>query len=63
MQTIDQAILKMDTIVTHCREQNHNAGFFAVLYRHVTIRIKQGIDKKEFEDNAHMEKMDVIFDR
>jgi len=61
MQTIDDAIIKMDAIVTNCREQNHCAGFFAVLYRHVTIRIKQGIDKKEFEDNARMEKLDVIF--
>ncbi len=61
MQTIDEAIIKMDAIVAHCREQNHCAGFFAVLYRHVTIRIKQGIDKKEFEDNVRMEKLDVIF--
>jgi len=61
MRTIDEAIIKMDAIVAHCMEQNHRAGFFAVLYRHVTIRIKQGIDKKEFEDNARMEKLDVIF--
>jgi hypothetical protein len=61
MRTIDEAIIKMDAIVTHCMEQNHRAGFFAVLYRHVTIRIKQGIDKKEFEDNARMERLDVIF--
>lgn len=63
MRTIEEAIIKMDAIAAHCMEQNHRAGFFAVLYRHVKIRIKQGIDKKEFEDNARMEKLDVIFAR
>lgn len=61
MNTIDKTIQKMDTIVQQCTEQNLRAGFFAVLYRHVTLRIKQGIDNKEFEDNERMEQFDILF--
>jgi len=31
------------------------------LYRMVTRRIKEGIDRKEFEDNARMELLDILF--
>ncbi len=61
MTTIAHTIEKMDSIVNQCMEKNLRAGFFAVLYRHVTLRIKQGIDNKEFEDNERMEKFDILF--
>ncbi len=61
MTTIDEVILKMDEIVEKCKQQNLRTGYFAILYRLVTIRIKQGIDDEEFEDNPRMETLDVIF--
>ncbi len=61
MKTIDEVIACMDEIVTQCMAQNHPAGYFAVLYRHVTSRIKQGIENREFEDNERMEQLDIIF--
>lgn len=36
-------------------------GYFAVLYRRVTLRVKAGILNGEFEDNVRMEKLDVLF--
>lgn len=37
-------------------------GYFAALYREVTIAVKQKIDDGNyFDDNARMEKFDVIF--
>lgn len=61
MTTIDEVIHKMDAIVSKCKQENLRAGYFAILYRLVTIRIKKGIDEEEFEDNPRMEKLDVIF--
>lgn len=61
MNTIDEVIARLDQIVADCKSKNNRIGFFAVLYRQVTIRIKKGILNSEFEDNPRMEKLDVIF--
>jgi len=51
----------MDDIVEQCRRNNLRAGYFAVLYRFVTIRIKEGIENGEFDDSERMEILDSIF--
>jgi hypothetical protein len=61
METIDEIIGEMDKIVQACREKSSRIGFFAVLYRMVTIRVRDGILAGEFDDNPRMEKLDVIF--
>ncbi|AFL82747.1 hypothetical protein Belba_0076 [Belliella baltica DSM 15883] len=61
MKTIDDVILRMDQIVSECTLKESRIGYFAILYRQVTIRIKEGINNQEFEDNPRMEKLDVIF--
>ena len=61
MSSIDSVIQKMDTIVDQCRRENLRAGYFAVLYRYVTLRIKQGIENNEFDDGGRMEMLDTIF--
>ena len=61
MHTIDEVILRMDQIVAECRSKSSRIGYFAILYRQVTIRIKNGILNSEFEDNPRMEKLDVLF--
>lgn len=61
METIDQVILRMDQIVAECKSKSSRIGYFAILYRQVTIRIKNGILNFEFEDNPRMEKLDVLF--
>lgn len=58
---IDTIISELERIIDTCIEENNRAGYFAVLYHRVTCRIKEGIAKKEFEDNARMEKLDVLF--
>lgn len=59
--SIGEVIHRMDQIVEQCKRDQLRAGYFAVLYRFVTIRIKQGIENREFDDNARMEKLDAIF--
>jgi len=61
MNEIEQVIARMDEIVNQCRSSNSRIGYFAVLYRQVTIRIKEGIENNEFEDNQRMEKLDILF--
>ena len=61
METIEEVIAEMDRIVQSCRETNSRVGFFGVLYRMVTIRVRDGILAGEFEDNPRMEILDVLF--
>ncbi|MCL9805772.1 DUF5995 family protein [Flavobacterium amniphilum] len=58
---IDEVIEILNTIVEECKANNNPLGYFAVLYRKVTIRVKEGILNNRFEDNARMEKLDVRF--
>ncbi len=48
-------------IVDQCKQEQLRAGYFAVLYRFVTLRIKEGIVNGEFDDNDRMEQLDTIF--
>ena len=42
-------------------ETGAGLGFFAALYRRVTIEVKRGIDSGRFEDGNRMDRLDVIF--
>lgn len=61
MGSIERVLQKMDNIVDQCKRDHLRAGYFAVLYRFVTIRIKEGIVNGEFDDNDRMEQLDTIF--
>ncbi|REG81551.1 DUF5995 family protein [Algoriphagus antarcticus] len=61
MKTIDEVLIRMDQIVDDCKSNQSRIGYFAVLYRQVTRRIKSGIVAGEFENNTRMEKLDVLF--
>jgi len=60
-QTIDQVIVQLDEIIHESKENNSRLGYFAALYRKVTIEVKKGIEKDQFDGGARMEKLDVIF--
>lgn len=61
IQTIDQIIELLDDIIVYSEVNNSTFGYFAVLYQKVTIKVKEGIDNRYFEDNERMEKLDIIF--
>lgn len=61
MKSIAEVLIRMDEIVSECRSKESRIGYFAVLYRQVTLRIKNGILNSEFEDNLRMEKLDILF--
>ena len=60
-KTIDEVIQHLDEIIESSKNKNSYLGYFPALYRKVTIRVKEGIEKVEFEDGPRMEKLDVIF--
>ncbi|WP_057939940.1 DUF5995 family protein [Algoriphagus resistens] len=61
MKTIDEVLVRMDQIVAECKSNQSRIGYFSILYRQVTRRIRDGILVREFEDNPRMEKLDVLF--
>jgi hypothetical protein len=60
-QTIDEVIAQLDAIILRARSERSRLGYFATLYRNVTIRVKEGIAAGMFQDGARMEKLDVAF--
>lgn len=58
---IDDIIAEMDRVVAECRERRSRLGYFAALYRKVTIRVKEGIERGEFDDGPRMEALDIVF--
>ncbi len=60
-QTIDEIIERLDEIVAQCRRERSSLGYFAALYRRVTVEVRDGIAQGRFEDGARMEQLDVRF--
>ena len=59
--TIDEVILALDQIISEAIKNNDPAGYFAALYRKVTIKVKEGIASGFFDDGPRMEQLDVVF--
>lgn len=60
-QTIDDVLGALDRVVDRARDAGSRIGCFAALYRQVTARIAEGIDRGVFDDGARMERFDVVF--
>jgi hypothetical protein len=60
-RNIDEVIVELDEIIARCRLERSRLGFFAVLYRNVTLKVKEGINAGFFEDGPRMERLDVAF--
>lgn len=59
--TIEEVIQFLDEVIEIAKQEEKGIGMFASLYREVTLKIKEGIVKGNFQDGARMEKLDVIF--
>jgi hypothetical protein len=60
-RTIDEVIAQLDEVIARSRRERSRLGYFALLYRNVTVKVKEGIQAGAFEDGARMERLDVIF--
>ena len=60
-QTIDDVIRRLDQIVIASVHEPSRLGYFAALYNRVTLAVRDGIRAGAFDDNARMERLDVVF--
>jgi hypothetical protein len=60
-ETIDDIIAQLDQVIERCSQEHDKLGYFAVLYRNVTVQVQKAIATGRFEDGPRMERLDVIF--
>ena len=60
-KTIDEVIAQINDIIAGAQQEDSRLGYFATLYRNVTVEVKRGIEQGRFEDGARMERLDVNF--
>lgn len=61
IESIDEVIAALDQIIYESKEHENCAGYFAALYRKVTLKVKEGIDQNFFDNGPRMEHLDVVF--
>lgn len=60
-ETIDEVIQRLDQILARAVREENKDGYFAALYRNVTVRVREWIAEGRFEDGPRMERLDVVF--
>lgn len=60
-ETIDDAIEQLGRQIARHRDAGSRRGYFPALYRRVTIAVKEGIERGQFDDGPRMERLDVVF--
>jgi len=60
-ESIDEVIDQLDDIIIWAKVNRSSFGYFAALYRKVTVQVKTGIEQGAFEDGPRMERLDIIF--
>jgi hypothetical protein len=59
--TLDEVITHLDAIIETAKREKSRIGYFASLYRMMTIAVQAGIQAGRFEDPQRMTRLDVIF--
>jgi hypothetical protein len=57
----DEVIEQLSEIIDSSSRRGSRLGYFAALYRKVSIKVKEGIGEGLFEDGPRMERLDVVF--
>jgi hypothetical protein len=60
-RTIDEVIEHLDEVIDVARREKSRLGYFAALYRNVTVKVNEGILAGSFEDGDRMQRFDVAF--
>ena len=58
---IDEVLAQLEQLIAHCKAQNSRLGYFAALYRQVTLEVKRGILLGSFDDGPRMNHFDTVF--
>jgi len=59
--TIDGVVRVLDGIIDDCLERRSRLGYFAALYRRVTVGVRRRVEAGTYVDGARMERLDVRF--
>lgn len=59
--TLAEVLRHLDTIIDRCRQQNSRIGYFASLYKAMTLGVQTAIEQGVFDDGPRMERLDVAF--
>jgi hypothetical protein len=61
-RTIDQVLARLNGILDDALRQGARIGYFAALYERVTTNVRRAlVAGNVFQDNARMERLDVVF--
>ncbi len=60
-KTIADVIQQLTQIIDWCSSRDHPAGYFACLYRRMTVAVQTAIAQNGFQNGTRMEQLDVIF--
>jgi hypothetical protein len=59
--TIDDVILRLREIIEESSAERDRRGYFAALYNRVTMAVRDGIARGDFDDGPRMARFDVTF--
>jgi len=59
--TIPEVIERLDSIIENAKRDGSSMGYFAVLYRGVTVAVHDELVAGSFDDGPRMEALDVVF--
>jgi len=59
--SIDEVINELNKIIEWSKLHQSRIGYFASLYRSMTLAVQQGIKNKVFDDGERMEHLDITF--
>jgi hypothetical protein len=60
-KSIEEVIQQLDNIIDWAQSNKSRLGYFAALYRKVTLKGQEGITEGSVEDGERLERLDVIF--
>lgn len=61
IKTIADVIIGLDSIIKESIDTQSRAGYFAALYKRMTMAVSEGIRNNQFEDGPRMEALDLVF--
>ena len=60
-ESIEDVLDRLDAIILRSRREHSRVGYFAALYRNVTVCVQRGVAAGRFTDAARMARLDVVF--
>lgn len=60
-RALDEVVDRLDDIIADAARRGSRSGYFAAMYRAVTLEVRRGIRAGEFGDGARMDHFDTVF--